>query len=314
MSAAETPAPEGLAARFWVYQAERFPLVRNGVLIALFALGAMAWGSLIDGVSAWPPALWMVSGVVSVLLFFFQLRVADEHKDFAEDSRYRPERAVPRGLISLKELRRLAWGSAALQLALVAMTNLNLLIPLLVVWAWIGLMTREFFAPEWLKARPVAYLVSHMAVMPPIGFFALACGTLDPGLDRACVWAFLVLAFLNGLAVEIARKAWAPEDEREGVETWSKLWGPKRAALVAGAAVVLACVAAILGQLDAKISPFWFLPGLGAAGYAGWALWGYAQAPTSALAKRMELAVGVFTLVSWLGFSILPLLWRTWTI
>ena len=37
-------------------------------------------------------------------VFFLQLRIADEFKDFAEDSRFRPYRPVPRGLVTLTEL------------------------------------------------------------------------------------------------------------------------------------------------------------------------------------------------------------------
>ena len=39
--------------------------------------------------------------VVTSFLSFLQLRIADEFKDFDEDSRYRPYRPVPRGLVTL---------------------------------------------------------------------------------------------------------------------------------------------------------------------------------------------------------------------
>ena len=39
---------------------------------------------------------------------------------------------------------------------------------LLAVWLWFALMTKEFFAAQWLKARPILYLVSHMAILPLI--------------------------------------------------------------------------------------------------------------------------------------------------
>src|SRR5207247_10262010 len=40
---------------------------------------------------------------VTCLLFFLQLRIADEFKDFEEDSKYRPYRAVPRGTARSEE-------------------------------------------------------------------------------------------------------------------------------------------------------------------------------------------------------------------
>jgi 4-hydroxybenzoate polyprenyltransferase len=53
------------------------------------------------------------ASVVAVLVLFglfFQLRVADEHKDNEDDTKYRPERPVPRGLVTLGELRVVAIG------------------------------------------------------------------------------------------------------------------------------------------------------------------------------------------------------------
>ena len=52
------------------------------------------------------------------LLFFLQLRIADEFKDFEDDARYRPYRPVPRGLVTLRELAWVGVGAAAIQLAL----------------------------------------------------------------------------------------------------------------------------------------------------------------------------------------------------
>ena len=55
---------------------------------------------------------------VSCLLFFAQLRIADEFKDIDEDTRYRPYRPVPRGLVRLAELRNVFIGAAVIQLLL----------------------------------------------------------------------------------------------------------------------------------------------------------------------------------------------------
>jgi len=54
------------------------------------------------------------------LLMFLQLRIADEFKDAAEDARWRPCRPVPRGLVSLKELRGVFILAALIQLVLLS--------------------------------------------------------------------------------------------------------------------------------------------------------------------------------------------------
>src|SRR5690606_19946705 len=100
------------------------------------------------------------------------------------------------------------------------------------VWAWMAVMTKEFFVPEALKRRPLLYLVSHMMVMPLIDLYATACDWGPAGVEAhdgfgLTLGAFLLLSLVNGSAIEIARKSWAPEQEREGVETYSKLWSPR---------------------------------------------------------------------------------------
>lgn len=301
-----------LPARLWTYQAERFPVFKHGLLILVFSGGEALYGAQLRGEA--PD--WRAVAVAALVCFglFLQLRIADEHKDFEDDSRFRPERPVQRGLIRLAELRGLATAAAAAQVAATALFHPPLLLLLLAVWGWMALMTAEFFAPERLKARPALYLVSHMLAMPLIALFAVACGAR--GLSLSIGWglaAFLALAFLNGLVLEVARKTWAPADERPGVETYSKLWGPGRsAAVVAGSAALSASIAVLaLRQVD---GPAWaFAPvALGWAALTLAAL-GYAHGRVTRAAKRLETAAGVFALSVYLGVAWLPILVAPWT-
>jgi len=216
--------------RWNTYQQERFPLVAHGPLILAFSLCAVCFSALLRGSDSFPawPAIWVA--FFSSLISFLHLRLADEFKDFEEDSRFRPYRAVPRGLVSLRELGWLWAGSALIQAALAVWLDLRLVPVLLLTWLYLGLMSREFFCRKWLKAHPVTYMWSHMFIMPLIDFYATACdwlpaeGHLPPGL-----FLFVVVSFLNGFVVEIGRKIRAPKDEETGVETYSALWGRRKA-------------------------------------------------------------------------------------
>src|SRR4028119_2288395 len=96
--------------RWWIYQQERFPIVTHGLLIATFSTAAIAYANqLRPNPTAIAPGTVLVAFIV-VFLAFLQLRIADEFKDFADDARYRPYRPVPRGLVSLGELRAIGWG------------------------------------------------------------------------------------------------------------------------------------------------------------------------------------------------------------
>ena len=246
------------------------------------------------------------------MLLFAQLRIADEHKDHQDDCRWRPERPVPRGLVSLRELRAVGVAAAVVQIAATALLDIRLTLLLLLVWGWMALMSVEFFAPAWLKARPVTYLISHMMVMPLIALFAVACGTRAEVLIHPAVGVFLALAFLNGLVLEVARKCWAPADEREGVETYSRLWGMRRsAAVVTVAGLSAAGLAWIIQALLSLPWGFALMVAVGAAWLVVSAL-RYIRQETTKAATRLETASGLFVLVIYLAVAWLPAVQWMW--
>lgn len=301
----------GLGARLWEYQAERFPVFKHGVLIAAFGTSAVCLSALLRGSA--PAWLALVVAVLVLFGLFFQLRVADEHKDNEDDTKYRPERPVPRGLVTLAELRGVAIGVGLVQVALTAWLDWRLLALLALVWAYMAVMTKEFFVPAWLKKRPIIYMVSHMAIMPLIDLYATACDWLPAGVALhedfgLTLLAFLLLSLVNGSVIEIARKSWAPAMEREGVETYSKLWGPGRA----GAAVNVIVIAGLTLAAFVNVrsgAEIWYLVALMAVTfYASWTAIDYAGTPTETTVKRMETGTAVFVIANYLLLGVLPLL------
>ena len=301
--------------RLWEYQAERFPVFKHGALIAAFGASAVCLSALLRGAA--PSGLAIVVAVLVLLGFFFQLRVADEHKDNEDDTKYRPERPVPRGLVTLKELRVAAFAVAAAQIGLTVLLDWTLIVLLLAVWGWLTIMTKEFFVPEWLKKRPLVYMISHMAIMPLIDLYATACDWWPAGYALhqgfgLTLGAFLLLSLVNGSAIEIARKCWAPEQEREGVETYSRLWRPGRAG-VAVLCVVLAGLALAAFINVGSGAGVWFLAGLLLV--SAWTVWraiDYAGTPTPKTAKALETGSGVFVLCNYLLLGVLPLMASLW--
>ncbi len=238
-------AEKSLSARLIQYAGERFPLPANGLLTALMCAGSIAPLHLSPPQPLWQAAL----SFLALLPLFFIMRVADEHKDFADDSAYRPERPVPRGLVTLGELRGAAAVAGVMPLVLAVAFSPLSIVPLLLALAWIGAMSFEFGVKHWLRAHPLAYLFSHMLVMPLLALVAISFAVPDTeAFFSARVAIILGLAFAAGLSLEIGRKVWAPAEEREGVETYSKLWGPATAAIVwlaaASAALILGAVPA----------------------------------------------------------------------
>jgi 4-hydroxybenzoate polyprenyltransferase len=286
-----------LAARLWTYQRERFPLAAYLPLIGISAVAAAAWSASARGAGL-PPLRILAVGAATALVFFFLLRVADEHKDAEVDRRARPELPVPRGLVTLAELR-LAGGVLALAaLALNAFVAPPLLVPLLAAAAWAALMAREFFVGEWLRARPAAYLLSHMAVMPLLFLYLTG---LDWIASKAppphTLGFFLALAFLNGVLVEVGRKLRAPEGERPGVDSYTGAWGLRAAPAVWLAALAGAGVFAWMAAAPSRsVAPILLILAAAAALPA----LVFLRRPTPSAARGVEAAAGLWTLASYL--------------
>ena len=166
---------EVVTNRWWIYQRERFPVFAHGPLIAAFSLSAVCCSSLLRGDFRLPSSLSLLVAFGTALLFFLQLRIADEFKDFEEDARHRPYRPVPRGLVSLQELGIVGVLSAVVQLGLAWMLRPELALLLVFVWFYLALMSKEFFVGSWMKSRPLFYMISHMAIVPLIDLYATAC-------------------------------------------------------------------------------------------------------------------------------------------
>jgi 4-hydroxybenzoate polyprenyltransferase len=222
-----------LARRFLAYQAERFPLAGLAPLVTLFTFSSVAYSRRARGVPGFVSWDVFAVGAFTTVTLFFLLRVLDEHKDAPYDQRFRPELPVPRGLISLGELRVIGAGAAALALVANLVVAPVLLLTLAVVAAWATLMTKEFFVPAWLRAHPTAYLLTHMAIMPLIDGYTTGLDWLMAAAHRPRGLApFLLVTFANGVLIEVGRKLRAPEREREGVDTYTKAWGLRTAPAV----------------------------------------------------------------------------------
>jgi 4-hydroxybenzoate polyprenyltransferase len=179
---------------------------------------------------------------------------------------------------------------------------------LLLVWAYFGLMTREFFVPSWLKAHPVLYMSSHMVILPLIDLYSTGCDWRVAGVSAPHALIYLLAAsFGNGFVVEIGRKIRAPEDEEYGVSTYSSLWGRRRAVLAWLACLAGTCLAADLaalqigfGQPVAVVLALWLL-------LCCLVAWRFLSTASSRAAGAIEAMSGIWTLLLYLALGALPL-------
>lgn len=316
--APRSPEPRApLAARLVRYQAERFPLVAFAPLITAFTFASASYSRAVRRFSGMPNAAGIVSapvlvtGIFTALVCFFLLRVLDEHKDAETDRRWRPELPVPRGLVTLGELRGVA---AVLSLAVLvanAVVAPILLLALVLFAAWATLMTREFFVRDWLRRHLGIYLVTHMLIMPILDAYTTGLDWLVAGHHppAGLPW-FLAATFANGVLVEIGRKLRAPEGEREGVDTYTHAWGVRTApaawlAVLLGAATTVTIAARFTGCAAASaaiVFPAAVLLAIPAVRFL--------VTRDDRAARRVETVSGLWGIVSYLTLGGLPLVVR----
>jgi 4-hydroxybenzoate polyprenyltransferase len=307
----EVEGKGSMTNRWWVYQHERFPLAAHAPLIAAFSFSAISYSSLLRGRATLPSLAAAMVAFLSATLSFLQLRLADEFKDFDEDSRYRSYRPIPRGLIKLRELGWVWVASGVLQLLLAVFLSRSLAVFLVLVWIYLFLMSKEFFLKSWLKARPFTYMWTHMLIMPLIVFYTTACDWLVAGArpPDGLIW-FLLVSFFNGIVLEIGRKIRSPHDEETGVETYTFLWGRRGAVAAWMAALLATTLFALLAANRIGFGrPIIWLLGLPLAVAASLALL-FLRQPNAKRGHWFEAMAGVWSLLVYLSLGAVPLLPR----
>ena len=222
--------------RFLAWMNQRFPFA-NWILFFVLYLTAVALGrtfvaDAVSGASGEQLFNWMdIWGCLASWSFFLLLRIYDEHKDYELDCQNYPERVLQRGLITLNNLKVIGVFCILFQLAYGIYLDGGIggvTLTWLVVTGYSFLMTVEFFAHDWLSKRLVIYAVSHMLIMPMIIYWLVALGIGSSPFILE-INLFAALSFLCGFAFEITRKNRGPEEERDTVDSYSKIMGNKGA-------------------------------------------------------------------------------------
>lgn len=223
---------KSLFTRFLIYQKERYPFVVYFFLISSFSFSAIAYSRMCRGLIEFISLDKFLVCIFNTILLFFILRILDEFKDQEDDKKYRKYLPVPRGLISLKELKYIAIATTVIQVFITYIFFPKMIILLMMVYSYLYLMTKEFFVKEWLKRHQFWYVTSHMLIIPLVDVFASGFDWfLQQDKAPNGLIFFFVVSFMNGLVLEIGRKIKSPEQEEPGVLSYTFQLGTKRAPL-----------------------------------------------------------------------------------
>ena len=267
---------------FKIYLNERFPLGKNSFFVLIFTLSGYIYTSLLynskimylftNGVKIGIFQYKIIALFIIIFMFFFQLRITDEFKDYEEDLKYRAYRPVQRGIISLKTLGKIGIATVIIQIMLAHVINPEIIYFMIFVWIYMFLMAKEFFIKKWLTKRILIYALSHVVIMvfitlviveatqyivPKNIFDVFILQRYRHNIDFALIPLF-ALNYLNGIVLEIGRKTRRTDEEEYGVQTYSKLWGRKKAVVVLSLLFVIEYFLVILGLAHTYEKYFFF--------------------------------------------------------
>lgn len=277
--------------KLYRYQKERFPLGAY-IILVLLTMGVAGLDRLPE-----VEAITTVAALLLFVLFFFRLRLFDEIKDYDIDVKYRPERIVARGEVSLSDVRIWLGLTILLEVLLLLLMPWEVIIWYLVAALWSGLMYFEFFAPVWLNRRFLLYSFVHLIVMLPLALAMRAAFGGGPLIDSLSAW---IAGGITGMTAifEIGRKLRRADEEAEGVDTYSKHLGVYPATML-----LLAVLAATHIMLGITYSELWIwlvATGLGFGGLFA----GYVFGSSKPLNGPMEKLTGAYMMVFYAGLIV----------
>jgi 4-hydroxybenzoate polyprenyltransferase len=295
--------------RMYQYQKERFPVVLNGIAVLTFTFSAISFSRICRGAEGFVSLSTFLIGCFATFTLFLLVRIFDEFKDRIDDAQFRTYLPVPRGLVSLNELKVIGIGIGVLQITSIAIFQLEMLPLYLLVIGYLCLMGVEFFVPIYLKKHQILYITSHMVIIPLLDVYSSG---LDWRLEETSphygLIFFFAVSFMNGLVVEFGRKLKAPEDEEFGVVSYTKLWGTKQATVIWMLSILITLVFATLAGFVAGfgitlmlvlivLAGICFIPGIL-----------FLKNPSKKMAKRVEMMSGIWTILMYLSLGGIPMI------
>jgi len=292
-----------------IYQKERFPILGHGIMISSFTFSAISYSRICRHQAGFIPWSDFIIGIFATITLFLLVRIFDEFKDKEDDKKFRKYLPVPRGLISLKELKIVGFVVAFIQIAVIASYQPRMLYLYIIVLGYLMLMGVEFFVPGWLRKRQIIYILSHMLIIPLIDTYSSGLdwllGNSHPHWGLA--WFFIV-SYMNGIVLEFGRKIRTKETEEEGVVSYTGMYGTKGGTAIW---IVLVFVTMLLA--------------IGASYYAGYGkiaiiilflffiicsvpAFSFMKNPTKKKTKLIEFASVIWTILMYLSLGGIPML------
>ncbi|MBL4847583.1 MAG: hypothetical protein JKY65_18855 [Planctomycetes bacterium] len=291
-------ARQPLILRLWAWLWSRFGPKMWLLYLVLYAASLLFGRSLVV-TGEIRLGLKDVAGGMAAMALFLLIRVVDEHKDFEQDCKSSPDSVLARGEVTLGHLRVVGGVALALQVGVLLWLEGGFGVTTL---AWAGVVLWVFalalLTGKWLEERFLLLTIVHVSSFSLAIVWLIQMGARPEVFPAGATW-LVALSLLSAAAFEVTRKTHGPEEEPAEAPSFSKLWGPRSAALASGL-LLLAGAGALIVVLRGLGCLSWWWPVLVALTYivALVSLGRFAAAPSRPGYKRNQLGVALALLGS----------------
>lgn len=261
MTDAELTPTSPLHKRLSAYFAERFPLPSHVCMVFIYFLANQFLAQVLSSPGKPLVVGWFsVLGMLFLFCLFLHLRVFDEHKDYNDDCRFYPQRVLSRGIVTLFHLKILGAIAITAELVIATCVGRDALVASVATIFFSWVMLHEFFVRDWLRSHFILYAIAHMLIMPLMAATIFSFTMQRPFWEAPTLfWAYALADFFAFSNWEISRKIRVPEDEIEGVSSYSKAFGMFTAGYVVIALRILNTVLAWMIGYYLNLSLFYYV-------------------------------------------------------
>lgn len=252
-----------LIQRLLAWMKQRFPLSDVPLFVSLYLCTAIVARYVATEGKIVLNILDLVACVVTCS-FFLLLRIFDEYMDYETDLKARPEYILQSGLIELKHLKIIGFLFVGLQVGYALFLDQGIgsvAVAWFVMFAWSWLASHNFYCGKWFNEHLVQYAIVHYSVMP-LNLWWLAQMASPKVPFSQNIQLLALLSFVSALAFEFVRKTQPPQEEREGLDTYSSIFGSRIAGFLS-LMIVLGTLAIQVYLVSSITSSFYWLGYLG---------------------------------------------------
>lgn len=225
--------------RWWIFTQERFEPVSSLSMILLF----VAAHFVVSGNFTLQSLNRAIPLFTGVTVFFFKLRLYDEIKDYETDKVINPARPLPRGLLDRGDLGIMILICIVAELLLFGLMGRGALIGISLAIFYSLLMYKEFFIRYFIRRHLTTYAVSHTVVTVLLGMAMMAavrdCFIWE--LSSNDLWFVFNNWFMFNI-FEFGRKTFLSGEERENVESYSRIFGRYGAVMLVLSQLILSAI------------------------------------------------------------------------